>query len=36
VAQLLGYQAGQVGRFDDDYRRITRRARAVVDRLFWE
>jgi glutamate-ammonia-ligase adenylyltransferase len=36
VAQLCGYEAGQAGRFDDDYRRITRRARAVVDRLFWE
>ena len=35
VAQLLGYPAGEAGRFDDDYRRITRRARAVVDRLFW-
>lgn len=36
VAQVLGYPPGQTGRFGDDYRRITRRARAVVDRLFWE
>jgi len=36
VAQVLGYPAGDVGRFGDDYRRTTRRARAVVDRLFWE
>jgi glutamate-ammonia-ligase adenylyltransferase len=36
VAQVLGYPAGDVGRLGDDYRRTTRRARAVVDRLFWE
>jgi glutamate-ammonia-ligase adenylyltransferase len=36
VAHVLGYPAGEAGRFNDDYRRTTRRARQVVDRLFWE
>ncbi|MDT0344616.1 bifunctional [glutamine synthetase] adenylyltransferase/[glutamine synthetase]-adenylyl-L-tyrosine phosphorylase [Streptomyces litchfieldiae] len=36
VARYLGYEPGAVGRMLDDYRRTTRRARAVVDRLFYE
>ena len=36
VARYLGYPAGHVGDMLDDYRRRTRRARGVVDRLFYE
>ncbi len=36
VAHVLGYPAGEAGRFTDDYRRLTRRSRQVVDRLFWD
>ena len=36
VARHLGYQPGGAGRMLDDYRRTTRRARAVVERLFYE
>jgi glutamate-ammonia-ligase adenylyltransferase len=36
VGRYLGYGPGQVGAMLDDYRRITRRARAVVERLFYE
>ena len=36
VGRYLGYGPGQVGDMVDDYRRITRRARAVVERLFYE
>ncbi|WP_049574911.1 bifunctional [glutamine synthetase] adenylyltransferase/[glutamine synthetase]-adenylyl-L-tyrosine phosphorylase [Streptomyces sp. SBT349] len=36
VARYLGYEPGTVGRMLDDYRRTTRRARAVVERLFYE
>ncbi|UCM87496.1 bifunctional [glutamine synthetase] adenylyltransferase/[glutamine synthetase]-adenylyl-L-tyrosine phosphorylase [Streptomyces marincola] len=36
VARYLGYEPGAVGRMLDDYRRVTRRARAVVERLFYE
>ncbi|MDT0444177.1 bifunctional [glutamine synthetase] adenylyltransferase/[glutamine synthetase]-adenylyl-L-tyrosine phosphorylase [Streptomyces johnsoniae] len=36
VARYLGYEPGEVGRMLDDYRRTTRRARAVVERLFYE
>ncbi len=36
VGRYLGYGPGQVGTMLDDYRRITRRARAVVERLFYE
>ncbi|WP_059008916.1 bifunctional [glutamine synthetase] adenylyltransferase/[glutamine synthetase]-adenylyl-L-tyrosine phosphorylase [Streptomyces specialis] len=36
VARFLGYGPGEVGRMLDDYRRTTRRARAVVERLFYE
>jgi glutamate-ammonia-ligase adenylyltransferase len=36
VAHALGYPAGgDPGVFLDDYRRITRRARAVVERVFY-
>lgn len=34
VARALGYPAGAQGEFLDDYRRATRRARAVVERVF--
>ena len=36
VARALGYPAGAQGEFLDDYRRATRRARAVVERVFYE
>ncbi|MDT0264862.1 bifunctional [glutamine synthetase] adenylyltransferase/[glutamine synthetase]-adenylyl-L-tyrosine phosphorylase [Streptomyces sp. DSM 44915] len=36
VARYLGYEPGTAGRMLDDYRRVTRRARAVVERLFYE
>jgi glutamate-ammonia-ligase adenylyltransferase len=35
VAQICGHPPGESSRFSDDYRRRTRRARGVVDRLFW-
>ncbi|HZA74053.1 MAG TPA: bifunctional [glutamine synthetase] adenylyltransferase/[glutamine synthetase]-adenylyl-L-tyrosine phosphorylase [Propionibacteriaceae bacterium] len=35
VAELLGYQAGESSHLLADYRRVTRRARIVVDRIFW-
>ncbi len=35
VARLMGYGPASAGRLDDDYQRITRRARAVVERLFY-
>ncbi|MCX6399197.1 MAG: bifunctional [glutamine synthetase] adenylyltransferase/[glutamine synthetase]-adenylyl-L-tyrosine phosphorylase [Propionibacteriales bacterium] len=35
VAGILGYQLVETDRLMDDYLRITRRARAVVDRVFW-
>jgi glutamate-ammonia-ligase adenylyltransferase len=35
VARALGYPAGTQGDFLDDYRRATRRARAVVERVFY-
>jgi glutamate-ammonia-ligase adenylyltransferase len=35
VARALGYPAGASGAFLDDYRRATRRARAVVERVFY-
>jgi len=35
VAELLGYGAGESSHLLADYRRITRRARGVVDRVFW-
>jgi glutamate-ammonia-ligase adenylyltransferase len=36
VARYLGYPPGHVGDMLEDYRRRTRRARAVVERLFYE
>jgi len=35
VARYLGYGAGHSGELVDDYRRATRRARAVVEKLFY-
>ncbi|RKT04398.1 glutamate-ammonia-ligase adenylyltransferase [Streptomyces sp. 3211.6] len=35
VGRYLGYPEGRVGEMLDDYRRTTRRARAVVDDLFY-
>jgi glutamate-ammonia-ligase adenylyltransferase len=35
AARVLGYPAGTQGQFLDDYRRATRRARAVVERVFY-
>ncbi|MFV2121926.1 bifunctional glutamine-synthetase adenylyltransferase/deadenyltransferase, partial [Streptomyces sp. Act-28] len=35
VARYLGYGPGHAGEMVDDYRRTTRRARAVVDELFY-
>ncbi len=36
VARAVGYPAGDSGAFVEDYRRTTRRARAVVERVFNE
>lgn len=36
VSILLGYPPGQSERMVNDYLRITRRAHAVVERVFWE
>jgi len=35
VAQLIGYDKGESSLFLDEYRRRTRRARMVMDHLFW-
>ncbi|MFN8147252.1 MAG: bifunctional [glutamine synthetase] adenylyltransferase/[glutamine synthetase]-adenylyl-L-tyrosine phosphorylase [Candidatus Nanopelagicales bacterium] len=35
VGYVLGYRSGESGALLDDYRRITRRARAVVERVFY-
>jgi glutamate-ammonia-ligase adenylyltransferase len=35
VAAVLGYPAEQTDQMVNDYRRTTRRARAVVERVFW-
>ncbi|WP_137989641.1 bifunctional [glutamine synthetase] adenylyltransferase/[glutamine synthetase]-adenylyl-L-tyrosine phosphorylase [Streptomyces vilmorinianum] len=35
VGRYLGYGSGHVGEMVDDYRRVTRRARAVVEELFY-
>jgi glutamate-ammonia-ligase adenylyltransferase len=35
VARILGYGPGRTTEMTNDYRRATRRARAVVDRIFW-
>ncbi|GAA2756553.1 bifunctional [glutamine synthetase] adenylyltransferase/[glutamine synthetase]-adenylyl-L-tyrosine phosphorylase [Actinopolymorpha rutila] len=36
VSRLLGYEPLESGLFLEDYRRITRHARSVVERIFWE
>ncbi|MBW1604717.1 bifunctional [glutamine synthetase] adenylyltransferase/[glutamine synthetase]-adenylyl-L-tyrosine phosphorylase [Streptomyces sp. JJ66] len=36
VARYLGYEPGHAGELLEDYRRTTRRARSVVERLFYE
>jgi glutamate-ammonia-ligase adenylyltransferase len=36
VALALGYPAGAQGEFLDDYRRVTRRARLVVEKVFYQ
>ncbi len=36
VARLVGYPPASAGRLDDDYQRVTRRARGVVERLFYD
>ncbi|MCY4726489.1 bifunctional [glutamine synthetase] adenylyltransferase/[glutamine synthetase]-adenylyl-L-tyrosine phosphorylase [Nocardioides sp. STR2] len=36
VAQVLGYPQGASDQFVNDYLRTTRRAHAVVERVFWE
>ena len=35
LAQLLGYGPGESSHLLADYRRVTRRARSVVERVFW-
>ncbi|WPB95811.1 hypothetical protein [Streptomyces malaysiensis] len=35
AARYLGYGPGHVGEMLDDHRRMTRRARAVTERLFY-
>ena len=35
LAELLGYGAGESSHLLADYRRVTRRARQVVERVFW-
>jgi glutamate-ammonia-ligase adenylyltransferase len=35
VARIVGYPPASAGRLDDDYIRVTRRARAVMERLFY-
>lgn len=35
LAELVGYRPGEASHFLADYRRVTRRARGVVDRVFW-
>ncbi len=35
LAELLGYGPGESSHLLADYRRVTRRARLVVDRVFW-
>jgi glutamate-ammonia-ligase adenylyltransferase len=36
VAHVLGYRPGESDKLVDDYLRATRRARQVVDRVFWD
>ncbi len=35
VARVVGYAPGRTGDLEEDYRRITRRARGVVERVFY-
>jgi glutamate-ammonia-ligase adenylyltransferase len=35
VARIVGYPPGSAEQFGQDYQRTTRRARAVVERVFW-
>ncbi|HVE26035.1 MAG TPA: bifunctional [glutamine synthetase] adenylyltransferase/[glutamine synthetase]-adenylyl-L-tyrosine phosphorylase [Sporichthya sp.] len=35
IARIMGYPAEETGRMLDDYRRLTRRARGVVERVFY-
>jgi [glutamine synthetase] adenylyltransferase / [glutamine synthetase]-adenylyl-L-tyrosine phosphorylase len=35
VGRIVGYPPGSAARLVDDYRRTTRRARAVVERVFY-
>ena len=35
LAALLGYLPGEASAFTDDWARAARRARAVMDRVFW-
>ncbi len=35
VARIVGYPPASAGILDDDYQRVTRRARAVVERIFY-
>ncbi len=35
VGRIVGYPPGAAGQLDDDYQRATRRARAVVERVFY-
>ena len=34
-AELMGYGPSEASHFLADYRRVTRRARGVVERVFW-
>lgn len=36
VARVLGYEPGETTEMVNDYQRSTRRAHAVVDRIFWQ
>jgi glutamate-ammonia-ligase adenylyltransferase len=36
VSQVLGYPPGRTGELLEDYRRVSRRARQVVERVFYE
>jgi len=36
IAAILGYQPGESDAMVNDYLRTTRRARGVVDRVFWD
>jgi [glutamine synthetase] adenylyltransferase / [glutamine synthetase]-adenylyl-L-tyrosine phosphorylase len=35
VARLVGYPPGSAAALDEDYQRVTRRARVVVERVFY-